>query len=194
MSRASVRGAIAAYLNTGVGGSNPIPSLQKIYRAMPTWIDPARWWVLPQGFPYGTVGFLHLAKDKESRIDFPAVTGQKLVGYTVTLVLIYRYLAASETQNPAAEGDEWVDGLDGCIEGIKALIRTDPNLGTAQATIGTGQPGVIYSQYPGAIWEAGQDEGDLELTPDLPALDQDTPGELIAFQVLDFHAYEVITA
>lgn len=192
MSIATVRGAIAAYLNTAAAsGSQQIPTLNQVYRAMPTWIDPARWWQLPSSVPAGTVGFLHVARVDEDRVAFPAVEGVKLVGYTVVLMLLYKYLIPSATQGTQYEGDEWVDELDACVEGVKALIRADPNLGTAYND--PHPPGVIYSQFPGAIWQAGQDKGDLSQSSDLPARDEDA-GEVISFVSLEFHAYEVITA
>ncbi|HET9171918.1 MAG TPA: hypothetical protein VFN97_20950, partial [Actinospica sp.] len=196
MSLTTMRGAIAAYLQTGIGGQNPIPTLQQVYRAMPTWIDPKRWWQVPQDFPAGTVAFLHIAKRAEDRDSLPAIDGSKMIAYTVTIVLIYKYIVPTDSQATALEGDEWVDGLDECVEGICALIRADPNLGTAPVLLFSDPevPGVIYDRFPGAVWQAGQDPGDLQLTADLPALDEDTPGELLAFQMLDFHAYEVITA
>lgn len=192
---ASVRGAIAAYFNTATPGgvSAPIPTLNKVYRAMPTFIDPARWWQLPVQLGEGTIGYLHLAEATEDRDSLPAVTGSKMVGYTVALVLIYRYLIPSGSQAVALDGDEWVDELDACLEGIKALIRLDPNLGTSPTTVVTGQPGVVYSQFPGAVWQAGQDKADLRLQADLPARDEDA-GEVLAMQILEFHAYEVIEA
>jgi hypothetical protein len=196
MSLATVRGAIAAYLNFGTGTQTQdaaIPGLNKVFRAQPTFIDPTQWWILPPELGAGTVGYLHLAKVDEDRIAFPAVEGQKMVGYIVVLVLIYRYQIPSGTQATPYEGDEWIDGQDETVEAIKAWIRKDPTLGTAQTTQGTGVPGVIYGQYPGAIWEAGQDKGDLSMTADPPVRDEEG-GEVLSFQILEFHAYEVITA
>lgn len=196
MSLATVRGAIAAYLNYGTGTQTQdaaIPGLNKIYRAQPTFIDPTQWWILPPELGAGTVGYLHLAKVDEDRIALPAVEGVKFVEYVVALVLIYRYQIPSGTQATPYEGDEWVDGQDETVEAIKAWIRKDPNLGTSPTTLFTGQPGVIYGQYPGAIWQAGQTPGDLSMTADPPVRDEEG-GEVLSFQVLEFHATEAITA
>lgn len=202
MSLKTVRGAIAAYLNAGTGqpiqdGGNPqdaaIPGLQKVFRAQPTFIDPTQWWVLPDAVGTGTIGYLHLARVNEDRIAYPAVEGAKFVEYLVALVLIGRYQIPSGTQDIAYEGDEWVDGQDETVEAIKAWIRQDPNLGTSPTTLWSGQPGVIYGQYPGAIWQAGQAQGDLSMTADPPVRDEDG-GEIFSFQVLEFHATEAITA
>lgn len=194
MSQATVRGAIAAYLATGIGSGGAIPGLNKVYRGQPTFLDPSRWWVLPPEIGSGTIGYLHLAKVDEDRDAYPAVAGQKLVEYIVALILIYRYAIPTSSQAAALEGDEWVDGWDAAVEGVKAYIRADPNLGTAQATVGTGQPGVIYGQFPDAIWQAAQTQGDLSMTAgDLPVRDEDA-GEVFNFGVLEFHATEVITA
>jgi hypothetical protein len=190
MTMATVRGAIAAYLNTGVGS---IPGLNNIYRGMPTFIDPSRWWVLPPELGSGTIGYLHLAHIEDDRIALPAVEGGVFVEYVVALVLIYRYEIPSGTQAVEYQGDEWVDGYDAMLEGVKALIRADPNLGTAQATFPTWVPGVIYDQYPGAIWQAGQAKGDNGITADLPFRDEEG-GEVLSFQILEFHVTEVITA
>lgn len=196
MSVASVRGAIAAYLNAGTGNAvqdAAIPGLNKVYRAQPTFIDPTQWWILPPELNAGTVGYLHLAKVDEDRIALPAVEGVKFVEYVVALVLIYRYQIPSGSQATPYEGDEWVDGQDETVEAIKAWIRKDPALGTAQATLWSGQPGVIYDRYPGVIWQAGQDKGDLSMTADPPVRDEEG-GEVLSFQVLEFHATECITA
>jgi hypothetical protein len=169
MSMASVRSAIAAYLNTGVGSATEdaaIPTLNNIYRAMPTFIDPAKWWELPAELGAGTIGYVHLATIDE---------------------------IPSDTQATMYEGDEWVDGYDAMLEGVKALIRIDPNLGTAQTTVGTGQPGVIYAAFPGVIWQAGQAKGGLRITADLPFRDEDG-GEVLSMQVLEFRVTECITA
>lgn len=192
MSLTTVRGAITAYLNAGTGQQDAaIPGLQQVYRAQPTFIDPTRWWVLPAEAGTGTIGYLHLARVNEDRIAFPAVEGAKFVEYLVALVLIGRYQIPSGTQDIAYEGDEWVDGQDETVEAIKAWIRKDPNLGTAYNA--PNPPGVIYGQYPDAIWEAGQSKGDLSMTADPPVRDEDG-GEVFSFQVLEFHATEVITA
>lgn len=199
MSVATVRGAITAYLNYGTGTQTQdaaIPGLNKVYRAQPTFIDPSQWWLLPPELGAGTVGYLHLAKVNEDRIALPAVEGVKFVEYVVALVLIYRYQIPSGAQDTPYEGDEWIDGQDETVEAIKAWIRKDPNLGTAQTTVGTGPPevpGVIYGQYPGVIWQAGQDKGDLSMTADPPVRDEEG-GEVLSFQVLEFHATECITS
>jgi hypothetical protein len=188
MSLASMRGAIQAYLNAGA-----IPALNHVYKAMPVFIDPTRWWELPPDLGAGTIGYLHLARIAEDRIALPAVAGAKMAGYTVALVLIYRWNVQSANLAVPMQGDEWVDGLDATIEAVKAWIRLDPNLGTSQTTLWTGQPGVIYDQFPGAVWQAGQDEGDLSQTTDPPWRDEEG-GEVLSFQVLEFHAYEILTA
>jgi len=201
MSMATVRGAIAAYLNTGVGtpiqdGGEPqdaaIPGLNQVYKGMPIFIDPSRWWQLPAELGSGTIGYLHLAKIDDERISLPAVAGQVFVEYMCALVLIYRYLVPPGTGTPYV-GDEWTEGYDATIEAIKAYIRADFNLGTAQATFPGGQPGVIYDQYPDVIWQAGKTPGDLAMTADLPWRDEDG-GEVVMFQILEFHVTEVITA
>lgn len=186
---ATVRGAIAAYLNYGIG-ANSIPGLNKCYRAMPTFLDPSRWWMLPPDAGTGTLMYLHLARTAEDRITEPAVQGVKAVEYTVALVMISRYAVPTENTS-ALEGDEWVDGLDATIEAVKAYIRADPNLGTASNA--PNPPGVIFGQFPNAIWQAGQSPGDLGMTSDLPARDEGS-GEVISFNVLEMHATEVITA
>lgn len=196
MSMATVRGAIAAYLNTGVGSATEdaaIPTLNHVYRGMPTFLDPAKWWELPAELGAGTIGYLHLAKVDDERVALPAVSGVVFVEYDVAIVLIYRYEIPSGTQATMYEGDEWVDGYDAMIEGVKALIRIDPNLGTAQTTVGTGAPGVIYDQFPGAIWQAGQAKPGLAMTADLPFRDEDG-GEVLSFQILECHVTECITA
>lgn len=175
MSISAVRRAIADYLNSA-GAS--IPGLSTCYRAMPTFLDPSRWWVVPAETGTGTLMFLHLARTEEDRIAYPAVAGQKFVEYVCAMVMVSRYPIPSGSQAQQYEGDEWVDGLDATIEAVKAWVRADPNLGTGSQ---------------GVIWQAGQSKGDLSMTAELPYRDEDA-GEVLSFNVLEMHVTEVITA
>lgn len=192
----TVRGAIAAYLSTGIAETNPaIPGLNQVYRGMPVFIDPSRWWQLPPELASGTIVYLHLAKIGDERIANPAIEGVKLVEYLCAIVAIYKYQQPDDTQTTTYQGDEWVDGYDTTMEALKAYIRADPNLGTAQVRLFSDPPapGVIYDQYPEAIWQAGQVKGDLSMSADLPMRDEDN-GDIVMFQVIETHVTETITA
>jgi hypothetical protein len=192
----TVRGAIAAYLTTGIAQTNAaIPGLNQVYRGMPVFIDPTRWWQLPPELDSGTIVYLHLAKIDDERIAEPATQGVKLVEYLCAIVAIYKYQVPDDTQTTLYQGDEWVDGYDTTMEALKAYIRDDPNLGTAQVKLFSQPPvpGVIYAQFPEAIWQAGQVKGDLSMSADLPMRDEDS-GDIFMFQVIELHVTETITA
>lgn len=191
MSMSTVRGAIAAYLSTGIGEDGAIPGLNQVYRGMPVFIDPTNWWKLPPEFGSGTIAYLHLARIDEDRVALPAVEGVKFVEYVCAIVMIYKYAQPSGTQATQYQGDEWVDGYDATMEGAKALVRADPHLGTADDE--QYGPGVIFDQFPNVIWQAGQVKGDLSMASDLPVRDPDN-GDLFMFQVIEMHVTESITA
>ncbi len=173
---AAVRTAIKAYMVAGIGGQ--LPGLNKFYKAQPTFLDPSQWWLLPPELGSGSIAYLHLSKIGEDRIAYPAVQGQKLVEYQAVIVVIYRYMVPSGTQDVEYEGDEWVDGFDVTLQGFKDYVHADPNLGTGTQ---------------GVIWQAGQSQGDLAYSLDLPVRDEDA-GEILSIAALEMHVTEDITA
>lgn len=188
MSQGAVRKAIAAYLNGGIPAS--LPGFNHCYRAQPTFLDPTKWWVLPADLGVGTLGYLHLAMVDEDRIAYPAIEGQKLVEYTVALLLISRYPIPTGSQAVALQGDEWVDGWDDTVGSIKAYLRADPHLGTGPVFPPSGPAG----DGSEVIWQAAQSRGDLRMTSgDMPVRDENA-GEIFNFAVLEFRATENITA
>lgn len=189
MTMGAVRHAIKDYLNGAIPGE--LPGFNHCYAGQPTFIDPTKWWVLPPELGAGTIGYLHLALVDEDRIAYPAIEGQKMVEYTVALVLIYRYAIPTGSVASQLEGDEWVDGWDSTVEALKALLRADPKLGTGPVSPPAGVPAGDGSDV---IWQAAQKQGDLRMSAgDMPVRDEDA-GEIFNFAVLDFHATEVITA
>lgn len=168
----TIRAAITNYLR----GQN-IAGLNKVYQAMPAYIDPSVWNLSAQG-GYGAIAYIHLTESHETRIAVPRVTGQKLVPYLVAIVVEFKY-AVPATTTVELNGDEWVTGLDGILEGLKAAIRADPHLGTGDL---------------GAdVWEAGESKQDLILRSQLPTRDEDN-GEILVWNVLECQVSENITA
>lgn len=189
MSQGAVRLAIAKYLNAGVPAS--LPGFNHCYLSQPTFLDPTKWWVLPADQNVGTLGYLHIALAEEDRDAYPAIQGQKLVEYTVALVLISRYAIPTAAQSPQLQGDEWVLGWDDTVEALKAYLRADPLAGTGPVSPPAGQPAGDGS---GTIWQCAQTQGDLRMSAgDMPVRDEDG-GEVFNFAVLEFHVTEVITA
>lgn len=186
MGMSEVRHAIRDYLNAG-----GVPGFNHCYLAQPTFIDPSKWWELPPDLGGGAIGYLHLALSSETRISDPAITGNKMVTYTVALVLIYRYAIPTASQAVPYQGDEWADGWDATVEGIKARLRADPQLGTGPVTPPAGMPAGDGSL---TVFEAAQDQNEPRMSAgDMPVRDEDA-GELLNFGVLEFHASEVIVA
>lgn len=172
MSMAAMRSAIKTYL----AGQN-IPGVSKVMQGVPAELDPSLWNIGAQG-GWGSVVCVHLTESSETRIALPRLTGQKLVAYNVGLIVFFRYAVPVETAT-ALNGDEWVTGLDTTLEGLKAAIRADPHLGTGDL---------------GAdVFQAGEDRGDLILRSQLPTRDEDN-GDLLVWNVLEFHTSENITA
>lgn len=179
MSVATVRAALAAFFTQGCS-SGMVPGVSGVYKAIP-WFVAGSQWELADNFGSGAIVFLHLEETGEKRAADPAegvtagVTGVKLVGYQVDLVVLYQYLIPSGSQQLVSP-DVWIDPLDATVQGLKDLIHSDP-------TAGTGSQGVVF--------EIGQDEGDLKVSTQLPMR---TPAKIWTWPVLQFSAYEVINA
>lgn len=173
MSSASVRAAVASWIEGG-----GIAGLNSVYRAQPWFVDGQKWDLSAQ-LGSGAVGFVHIVEETERRLTIPAegpantsgVVGEKMVTYTVGFVVLYQYLIPT---NPASE-DVWTDPLDALLEGVKARLRSDPQLGTG------GSP----------IFQAAQDPGDCRIMRDLP---RRTSGAVMSWNVIEFHADELIQA
>lgn len=174
MSSAEVRAAITTFVATGCAAGGSVPGVTKVYRAMPWYIDGATW-NLSNELGSGAVLFVDLPEDGgDTRLSVPAVQGEKSVDYLVALVVLYQYLIPSASQSPAVPEDAWVGPLDDTLDGLKALLRTDPNLGN-----------------PEVIFQAAQSRGDLAVHRVAP---RRAPGKVLSWNVLTFHAMEVITA
>jgi len=98
------------------------------------------------------------------------------VGYQVDLVVLYQFMIPSAVQGDAVRPDVWVEPLDATLQGFKDWIHADPRAGTG--------PG-------GAVFEMGQDPGDLKVAPQVPRA---TPAKIWTWPVLQFTAYEAINA
>jgi hypothetical protein len=163
---ADVRAAVTAFF----AGAD-IPGLNKVHPAPPYWADGSEW-DLANNLGSGAIAGLHLVADNERRITVPAGTGQKLVHYRVGLMIFYQWLKP-QTLAPVDEA-AWAGPLDVIIDGVKARLRSDPNCG-----------------MPSVIWQAGQDDGDLSITRDLP---RQLAGKVVSWSVVEFTVYEVVTA
>lgn len=171
MSMDTVRTAIQSYL-----AAANIPGVGRVYKGRPVRIDPTVWNLAANG-GWGAVAYVHLTESSETRIATPRKTGQKLVPYDIGIVVQFRYAIPVE-QATALGGDEWTTGLDTVLEGVKAAVRADPNLGTGDQ---------------GDVWSAGQDQKDLRTRSELPVIDEDN-GEIWVWNVVEAHVSEVITA
>lgn len=167
MSSATVRAAI-----TGFFQAANIPGLNKVFTAPPYWADGSEW-DLSSSLGSGAVGAVHLAEDTESRITFPALSGNKQVEYTVGFMIFYQWLVPSNSFTAAGE-DAWAAPLDTIIDGVKTLLRSDPNCG-----------------MPAVIWQSGQEPHGIAIRRDLP---RKLEGKVVSWNVVQFHVTEIITA
>lgn len=180
MSIATVRQALRDYLAAGAAGG-AVPGVREVYKAIP-WFVAGSQWQLADSFGSGSIAFLHLEDTGETRDANPSqgvtpgVVGAKLVGYQADLVVLYQFLIPSSTQVDQAPPDSWVDPLDATMQGFKDWIHADP-------TAGTGPQGVVF--------QMGQDDGDLKVSPQLPLR---TPAKIWTWPVLQFSVYEAIQA
>ena len=121
MSRATVRTAVAAYLDTPA-----VTGLRKVHKAKPLRFDTAE--VRFDGDQRSSAhGYVHIESVAERR----AATGKRYLDYTVGLVCHWRTRHTGPTG-----GQDRMDDLDALVEAIKARLRTKPVLGgTADAAI-----------------------------------------------------------
>ena len=171
MASADVRAAVYDYF-----APPAVAILNTLYKAEPIFAS-GNDWQLDSGVGFGAMGDLHSSDESEARIAFGGATsGIKSITYNVAIVLLYRYVI---TNNISDNGpDEWTDGLDALIDGVKARLRADRNLGTGES---------------GVVWQAGEgnntSEPDIKVTRDLPKL---TPNKVEAWQVVEFVVIENI--
>jgi hypothetical protein len=171
VSRKTVRAAIQAYLVAGLPG---IPGLNRVYRAAPWFADGSVIFNLSAELGNGAWAFLNLAHSKDTRKTVPAVLGTTFVHYDVSIVVCYQFLIPSAMIDTTITEDMWVDACDDILEGLKALIHADPNLG-----------------HPGTIFLAAQTPDSLQINSDDPRLE---PGKVYSWHTVDFQVTEVIQA
>lgn len=167
MGSADVRAAVATFIEGAA-----IPGLNRVHSAFPYWADGSEW-DLAANLGSGAIAGVHLAADKESRIALPYPTGQVMVDYTVALGIWYQFLLPSNTLTPV-DVAAWADPLDVIIDGVKDLIRSDPNCG-----------------MPAVVWQSGQDKDDLRIARDVP---RRLPGKVLSWNVLEWSVHEIIEA
>lgn len=165
----TVRAAIQAYLAAG-----QIPGLARVYLDQPWYIDGQNW-NLSADLGSGSVAFVHLTHDEETRISTPWIEAQETVHYDVSLVVAYQYLIPSAASDDVSE-DSWVLALDDTLQGIKDLIHDDP-------TLGTGPTGVIF--------QAGQRPKGITIDRALP---RRMAGKVLSWTVVEFGVTEIIQA
>lgn len=171
MSRATVRAAVAAYLNAGLGA---IPGLATVYQAQPYFVDGANAIPLAAGQGSGAYAFLHLAESSESRWAEPAAQGSVGVHYQVNLVVCYVYQIPSAIETPPVDPSAWVGPCDVILQALKDRIHADPSMGA-----------------PATIFLAAQTPDTLQISSDDPRLDQ---GRIHSWHTIAFRVTEVIQA
>jgi hypothetical protein len=146
----------------------PTPGISQMFKDEP-WLVTAEAWETEDGLP-GTVAYVHIDDEHESRLT---ITGSpetgKRIDYKVSIVILYQYTIPDE---PGSK-DEWVDGLDDLLDALKARLRSDPTMGTGGAV----------------IWQAGQADGDLHITRDLPKLNH---GKVLSWNALQMDVTEML--
>jgi hypothetical protein len=173
VSRATVRAAIAAYLNAAAPA---IPGLQHIYQAKPWWVDGATGFRLSANGGSGAFAYLHLVASEETRWSVPWNGGDIGVHYDFHLVVVYIYEIPSTSQATAVSEDAWVGPVDTILQGIKDAIHADPTLGTTSTKV---------------IFNAGQTPNPLKTSSEQPLK---SSGRLYSWHVIEFRVTEVIQA
>lgn len=169
MSQASVRQSIFQFI-----AAAKIPHLPMVYRAKPQFVAGQKF-AFSDNNGESAICYLHFVSSAESRMTLPAVTGSKHISYKVAIVVIYQYLVRPGTAG-VDEASDWVDALDGILDGLKALIRSDPTMGTGGTT---------------TLFQGGEDAGDLLLqSQDAEQLS----GVITSWNALEFFVDEIIQA
>jgi len=164
MADGDVRSAIVDYMTAA-----NIAGIEKWYRDEP-WIIQGDTWNLDAG--YGALAYVHIDDVQDTRLTLPAEDGNKRVEYSVSLLVIYRYVIPTDTQS--GDEDAWVDPLDQIVADVKAAIRTDPNAGA-----------------PSVIWQWGQSPNGIRHQRDLPVKIR---GQLQSWNRIVVDVTEIITA
>lgn len=172
MSATTVRAQMQAFLTAG-----NVTGLEKVFLSQPWFIDGGAW-SLASNNGWGAIAWPWITDDSEERLSLGApdpsrsqqAAGQKKVTYKLSIMIVYKYLIPATVTSE----DAWQPPLDEIIDGVKARLRSDPNCG-----------------MPSVIWQAGQDDGDLSITRDLP---RQLAGKVVSWSVVEFTVYEVVTA
>jgi hypothetical protein len=131
MSSKSIRNIVQAFLTK--------PQLSSLPVILKEWDNQMQLLATGITIPEQTLACIHIAKETESRVSFPAVTGWTMVDYTIQL-LICHFMSDGQ-------GSDIADALDDMIESVKTRIRSDPRMG----------------QSPDAVWESGQGPYDAKI-------------------------------
>ncbi len=182
MSDRKLRDALVTFL-----AEPALPGMQKVYRDMPWLLDGGEWNLAAQG-GWGAIAYVHIDDAKESRITFGGEngegmpTGQKRIDYTVSIVVAYQYVIPTTVPDGQDES-AWVDPLDALLDALKDRLRSDPTLGIGSAA----------SFADAAVFQAGQNDGDIRLTRDIPRLDRKA-ARVWSWSRVEFDAVQIITA
>jgi len=116
MPRATVRAAIAAYLEAGIQAQQ-IPSLSTVFPHPPKFTKETDFTADDDpGAGVGAVVYIHLVDQEEHRVSTGGPTaGDKIRTYTCGLICVLRSKQPT-TQDAGAENDAFLDGLTGWIE------------------------------------------------------------------------------
>ena len=164
-SRADMRAALAAYLQTGIGGADPLIPYLGLLLEHAAKITPLGEIASPDpmaGEGIGAVCWIKLENSHNRRIAL----GKKLKTYRVALdLMLLSY--TQEAQDAEAANDAMLDG-------IEAMILAD-------RTAGTGATGT----RTGVVWQWGEGEGamggtDIEIACGYPTLDRNQRVQLLS--------------
>lgn len=182
MSDTTARAAVVTFFKNA-----NITGLEQVYRDMPWFIDGSKWGMaLNNG--WGAICYVHIDQTQESRITFlgadllGAPTGQKQIDMTVSLIVAYQFLIPTKGTDDVVE-DMWVSPLDELLDAMRALLRSDPTLGT----------GAESAMADAPVFQAGQGENDIRQTRDLPRLDL-LNGRVVSWNRIEFDLTQIITA
>lgn len=167
MSQASIRATLATFFSTA-----GIPNLPQVYRAKPSIID-GRKFKFDQNSGHAACVYIHFVASSETRMTLPAVQGSKHIMYRVAVVVLYQHQIRPGVPGVDSTTD-WVDALDGILDGLKARIRSDQTFGTAGRT---------------TLFQGGEESGDIVLQSE----DAETSAGVVhSWNALEFSVDEII--
>lgn len=133
MSAAAVRAAVAAYLTAAA-----VPNLTQVFAEVDFDMENVPWQSLTAvGASQSGIAIVFIDDDIDEVIGLDGAGGRRKVAYSVSVEAM-----VWDVSGVAATGQAAYDGV---VQGLKAALRTDPQLGTAVVSGEAGNGGIIQA-------------------------------------------------